>query len=44
MELEAVNYGIGATVMEPGFDMLKAAMVSWLVSLPKSYKIILTSL
>jgi hypothetical protein len=28
MELQAINYGIGATKMEEGFDLIKAAMVS----------------
>lgn len=26
MELQAINYGIGATAMEDGFDLVKAAM------------------
>ncbi|KAF4473051.1 integral membrane [Fusarium albosuccineum] len=29
MELEAVRYGIGATTLEDGFDMIKAAMAHW---------------
>lgn len=28
MELASISYGIGATEIEPGFDLVKAAMVS----------------
>ena len=28
IELASISYGIGATEIEPGFDLVKAAMVS----------------
>jgi hypothetical protein len=30
MELQAIRYGIGATTIEPDFDLIKAAMVLYL--------------
>ncbi|KAH7215269.1 hypothetical protein DER44DRAFT_715607 [Fusarium oxysporum] len=34
MELQAIRYGIGATTIEPDFDLIKAAMVSIFHGLP----------
>ncbi|RFN50697.1 putative integral membrane protein [Fusarium flagelliforme] len=32
MELEAIRYGIGATMMEPDFDPIKAAMIAYILT------------
>ncbi|KAL5605837.1 hypothetical protein FOVSG1_005984 [Fusarium oxysporum f. sp. vasinfectum] len=34
MELQAIRYGIGATTIEPNFDLIKAAMISIFHGLP----------